>query len=149
MKDNHSTIFTLKDEEAMLALAGRIVSDASFRGVFALHGEMGVGKTRFAQGVAFAMGVTTPVCSPTFGIAHLYESPRGKMAHLDLYRLPDGAAVEAFGFEDILAQAAVSVIEWPERAGGLLPHGTTHVWIDFGKTTEERIVKIYRHSNDE
>ena len=126
----------------MLSLAGRIVSDAGFGGVFAVHGEMGAGKTRFAQGVAAALGVTAPVCSPTFGIAHLYESPRGKLAHLDLCRLPDEAAVEAFGFEEIIAQAAVAVIEWPERAGRLLPPDTIHVRIDFGNSPDERIVSI-------
>ncbi|MCL1856439.1 MAG: tRNA (adenosine(37)-N6)-threonylcarbamoyltransferase complex ATPase subunit type 1 TsaE [Kiritimatiellaeota bacterium] len=134
--------YTVKDEAAMAALAERIVREAGWRGVFALHGEMGVGKTRFAQGVAAAMGVTTPVCSPTFGIAHLYESPHGTLAHLDLYRLPDEAAVEAFGFEDILAQAVVAVIEWPERAGSLLPPGTRHIVIDFGSSPDDRTVRV-------
>ena len=135
--------YTVKGEEAMAALAERIVRDAGFRGVFALHGEMGVGKTRFAQGVAIAMDVTVPVCSPTFGIAHLYESPHGTLAHLDLYRLPDEAAVEAFGFEDILAQAAVAVIEWPERAGSLLPPGTLHLFLAFGRSPDERTVNTH------
>ena len=111
-------------------------------GVVAFYGEMGAGKTRFAQGAAAALGVTTPVCSPTFGIAHLYESPRGTVAHLDLYRLPDEAAVEAFGFEDILAHAALTLIEWPERAGRLLPPNTTHIRIDFGSSPDERTVTI-------
>ena len=111
--------------------------------VFALHGDLGAGKTRFAQGVALALGVKEAVCSPTFAIALEYAGADGaRFTHIDLYRLGGEEAVEDFGFEEILARSDVAVIEWPERAGRLLPPETVHVFFEFGAEENERRITV-------
>jgi tRNA threonylcarbamoyladenosine biosynthesis protein TsaE len=93
--------------------------------VLLLHGDLGAGKTTFAQGVAIALGLTGPVSSPSFALVNAYELPeRGGLArlyHLDLYRL-DATEVDSIAYEELLADSgAVALVEWPERAAGCLP----------------------------
>jgi tRNA threonylcarbamoyladenosine biosynthesis protein TsaE len=66
------------------------------------------------------MGVSGRVTSPTFCIVQEHAGERF-LVHMDLYRLHDEADVEAIGWEDYLAQGAILVVEWPERAGSLIP----------------------------
>ena len=136
-------------EEETLTIARRLVGQCTGvkrNGapiVFALHGDLGSGKTRFAQGIASALGVKEPVCSPTFAIAQEYTGTDGvRFTHLDLYRLDDEAAVEDFGFEEMISRSDVVAIEWPERAGRLLPEETIHIAFEFGATENERILVL-------
>jgi tRNA threonylcarbamoyladenosine biosynthesis protein TsaE len=85
--------------------------------VVLVSGELGAGKTTFVRGAARALGVTEPVTSPTFVVGHLYEAPRGRVAHLDLYRL-GGLDDEDPGLLDpYFGPDVVTFVEWPERAG--------------------------------
>jgi len=65
-----------------------------------------------------------------------------RFIHMDLYRLVDEVGVEDLGFEEILERAALTVIEWPERAGSLLPENTVHVWISLGQGECERCIRV-------
>jgi len=88
--------------------------------VLLLEGDLGAGKTVLAQGVAQGLAIGDPVTSPTFTLIHEYEG-RLPLYHVDLYRLggtPDAAGI---GLEDYLYGDGVTVIEWPDRAGELLP----------------------------
>jgi len=139
---NTSTI-KIDSEEELIAFARRWVESLQGRAVIALYGDLGAGKTRFAQGVAQALGVKEPVCSPTFAIAQEYCGDNGKrLIHFDLYRLSGEQAVDDFGFEDMLQRADIAVIEWPERAGRLLPEDAVRITIDFGEAETERRVEI-------
>lgn len=95
--------------------------------VVLLHGDLGAGKTTLTQGIARGLGVADYVQSPTFTLVgeHAGRDADGveiALHHLDLYRLDDVAELESFGYDQYLEPvAAVSVIEWPERAGGWLP----------------------------
>ena len=91
-----------------------------------VEGELGAGKTTFTQGLAAALGVKGRVTSPTFCIVQ--EHPAGEcpqaiplLVHMDLYRLHGEDDVLAIGWEDYLARGAAIVVEWPERAGALIP----------------------------
>jgi tRNA threonylcarbamoyladenosine biosynthesis protein TsaE len=85
--------------------------------VVLVSGELGAGKTTFVRGAARALGVTEPVTSPTFVVGHLYEAPRARVAHLDLYRL-GGLDDEDPGLLDpYFGSDVVTFVEWPERAG--------------------------------
>jgi tRNA threonylcarbamoyladenosine biosynthesis protein TsaE len=85
--------------------------------VVLVSGELGAGKTTFVRGAARALGVTEPVTSPTFVVGRLYEAPRGRVAHLDLYRL-GGLDDEDPGLLDpYFGSDVVTFVEWPERAG--------------------------------
>jgi len=88
--------------------------------VLLLRGHLGAGKTVFAQGVAAGLGIDEPVTSPTFTLIHEHHG-RVPLYHVDLYRI--GGDVEAgdLGLEDYLYGDGVTLIEWAERAAGLVP----------------------------
>lgn len=115
------------DEEELVAWGERFGRAASPPLVVALTGELGAGKTTLARGICRGFGVADDVTSPTFTIVHRYAAPRGPVYHVDLYRLRDASELTNIGWDDILAEEALVLIEWPERAGDRLPHG--HVTI--------------------
>ena len=96
--------------------------------VVALAGDLGAGKTTLAQAICAGYGVTEPVTSPTFAIVHRYEAPRSPVYHLDLYRLDRPAELVNIGWDEIVMSNALVIVEWPERAGDLVP--ADHVPID-------------------
>lgn len=94
--------------------------------VVCLEGDLGAGKTTFTQGLAAALGAKGRVASPTFCIVREHPMDGGEagipmLVHMDLYRLNGEDDVEAIGWDDYLARGAVIVVEWPERAGSLIP----------------------------
>ena len=91
--------------------------------VVALSGELGSGKTTLVQAICRGYGVTGEVTSPTFALVHEYPGGRTPVYHLDLYRLRGPDELTNLGWDDILRDAALVLIEWPERAGSRLPPG--------------------------
>ncbi|SFM41462.1 tRNA (adenosine(37)-N6)-threonylcarbamoyltransferase complex ATPase subunit type 1 TsaE [Thermodesulforhabdus norvegica] len=91
--------------------------------VLALWGSLGAGKTTFTRGVARGIGIPEdiPITSPTFTLINEYEGPL-KLYHIDLYRVASEDDLETLPLREILYGAGVSVIEWPEKIGGYLPH---------------------------
>ncbi|MHB1299099.1 MAG: tRNA (adenosine(37)-N6)-threonylcarbamoyltransferase complex ATPase subunit type 1 TsaE [Gemmatimonadaceae bacterium] len=86
-----------------------------------LSGDLGAGKTTLVRAIARAQGFLEPVTSPTYSLVHEYQSPRGTVFHLDLYRLKGPEELYQLGWEEILRSRGLVLIEWPERAGGQLP----------------------------
>jgi tRNA threonylcarbamoyladenosine biosynthesis protein TsaE len=107
-------------------LAGRVAGALRPGDVVYLRGELGAGKTAFAQGVCSALGVTDPVTSPTYTVGNRYRSPRGPVSHLDLYR-SQGLTEEEWGDLEPYFDGAVCLIEWPEAGAGMLPPPTLDV----------------------
>lgn len=98
-------------EEQTEAL-GRAVGERLFSGaVLLLDGELGTGKSVFARSVARALGVSGPVCSPTFILLNVYEG-RWPFYHFDLYRLDDEEELLELGMEEYLDGEGVCVVEW-------------------------------------
>ena len=91
--------------------------------VITIEGDLGVGKTTLTRAICRGYGVTADVTSPTFTIVHEYDGSRSKVFHLDLYRLKDPRELVTIGWDDILAERALVIVEWPDRAPGLMPHG--------------------------
>ncbi len=105
----------------------------------ALHGDLGVGKTTFVQGLARGLGVTEPVTSPTFNIYTVHRGPRAggrTLVHLDAYRLDGPKQVEDLLLEDFLVSPWCLAVEWPDRITGWLPAGALH--LDLGIASDER-----------
>jgi tRNA threonylcarbamoyladenosine biosynthesis protein TsaE len=86
-----------------------------------LSGDLGAGKTTLVRAIARAQGTLEPVTSPTYSLVHEYSSPRGPVMHLDLYRLKSPEELHQLGWEDALRSRGLVLVEWPERAGGMLP----------------------------
>ena len=112
---------TLPDEAATLAL-GAALAPAIEPGLVAyLEGELGAGKTTVIRGVLRALGWQGPVKSPTYALVEVYAVSRLDLHHFDFYRFRDPREWIDAGFRESFNGLTVSLIEWPERAAGLLP----------------------------
>jgi tRNA threonylcarbamoyladenosine biosynthesis protein TsaE len=109
--------------------------------VFAFHGPLGAGKTTFIKQLCLQKGVTSVVSSPTFSIINEYDYPGGSLYHIDLYRLKDEEEAMRAGVEDCLYSGKLCLVEWPERASGLLPENTVSVYFGLADH-EKRIISI-------
>ncbi len=113
--------------------------------VLALSGELGAGKTTFAQALAGVLGASGPVQSPTYVIVKKHAlggAPWRTLVHIDAYRLRDAADLSALAWSELVADRSnLIVIEWPERVDGALPDGA--LWLRFSHDTPEtRGVKV-------
>ncbi len=102
------------------------------KGVIALTGDLGAGKTTFVQGFAKGLGIKEKIISPTFVLIRQHKIPKSKytLYHVDLYRLKNIDDLKMLGLEEILSNPNnVVLIEWAEKAAKLLPKNT--VWIKF------------------
>jgi len=88
-----------------------------------LTGELGAGKTVFTKGLVTALGVNGDeiVRSPSFSLVNIYDTPAGRVFHVDLYRLNSSRDLQSIGFEEILASDAVVIVEWAEKLAFSIP----------------------------
>ncbi|MEQ8195024.1 MAG: tRNA (adenosine(37)-N6)-threonylcarbamoyltransferase complex ATPase subunit type 1 TsaE [Rhodospirillales bacterium] len=131
---------SVADESATQSLAAAAAALARPGDVIALSGELGTGKTAFARG--FIRALTNPdeeVPSPTFTLVQTYDSPAGTIYHFDLYRLNAPEEAYELGIEEAFADG-MSLIEWPDRLGPLLPADRLDVLIEYGAGPEARRV---------
>lgn len=91
--------------------------------IVTLSGDLGAGKTTLAQAICRGYGVTEPVTSPTFALVHTYAGGATPVHHLDLYRLRDRRDLVQLGWEELVHDDALVLVEWPERAGEEIPPG--------------------------
>ena len=141
-------VFEVSSVEETWALAKELAKELNPGDVVCLEGDLGAGKTTFTQGLAAALGVPGRVTSPTFCIVQEHQSPDVLLVHMDLYRLHGEEDVEAIGWEDYLSRGAIIAVEWPERAGTLLPSSAHHVAFQhFGE--EKRRITIDKGGNFE
>lgn len=110
--------------------------------IIALSGTLGAGKTVLSKGIAAGMGISDDITSPTFTIMEVYESEI-PLYHFDLYRIKSESEFDQLLFEEYWNGNGVSVIEWAEKAGGLLPEQTIRVSIDYIDENNRRIIIEY------
>ena len=121
------------------ALAGALAAVLPREVTLALHGNLGVGKTTFVQGLARGFGLTEPITSPTFTIFTLHrgQGPQARtLIHLDAYRLERADQLDVLMLEDFLTPPYCLAVEWPENIAAWLPPETWH--LDLGIAPDER-----------
>lgn len=112
--------------------------------VVALVGDLGAGKTAFAQGLAHALGVDEPVTSPTFAIVQEYEGAV-PVVHIDTYRLGSADELLDVGLGEYLDSAVVVIVEWADRFAEVLPDERVLVRLAPGAADDDRLVCIELH----
>ncbi|MGI8635416.1 MAG: tRNA (adenosine(37)-N6)-threonylcarbamoyltransferase complex ATPase subunit type 1 TsaE [Segetibacter sp.] len=96
--------------------------------VWAIHGEMGVGKTTFIHALCEYLGVSSAIGSPTYSIINEYKSKKaGEIYHMDWYRLKNEEEALEAGIEECLFSGNLCLVEWPEKAAALLPDDCLHI----------------------
>lgn len=111
------------------ALAARLAG-SPFLGhaTLALHGDLGAGKTTFVRHLLRALGITGRIKSPTYAVVEPHDAPASphwpnglRISHFDFYRFNDPREWEDAGFRELFADPGLKLVEWPEKAQGLLP----------------------------
>lgn len=141
--ETHNT----EETEALGRILGSILRPGD---VMALMGELGAGKTVLSKGIASGLGVenTDSVTSPTYKILNQYEG-RLLMNHFDAYRLEGADDFADAGGEDLILKGAVSVIEWAERLGNVLPRHTIMVRIHVLSSSKRKLEFTFDDSRTE
>jgi tRNA threonylcarbamoyladenosine biosynthesis protein TsaE len=134
----------LPDEAATLAL-GAALAQALEPGL-SIHmaGDLGAGKTTLVRGVLRGLGWTGPVKSPTYTLVEVYEVSRLLLHHFDFYRFHDPREWSDAGFRESFNGRTVSLIEWPGKAGGLLPPPDVEIVLE--SSGEGRNASLRSHS---
>lgn len=109
------------------ALAAEFAESLPADSTLALHGDLGVGKTTFVQGLARGFKITQPITSPTFNLYSVHRGPTRLLVHLDAYRIESAREIEHLLLEDFLISPWCLAIEWPEKISGWLPAGALHL----------------------
>jgi tRNA threonylcarbamoyladenosine biosynthesis protein TsaE len=127
----------LPGEGATGDLAASLAACAAAGDVIALKGDLGAGKTTFARAFIHARGVAGEVPSPTFTLVQVYDAGAVAIWHFDLYRLKSPEDAWELGIDDAFADG-ISLIEWPERLGPLLPDRRLEITLLFGREPNAR-----------
>ena len=116
-----SRVITTSGEQETFALGEELARDLRAGDIVLLRGELGMGKTMLARGLAAGLGVPRDdVHSPTFTLVNPYRG-RYPVYHVDLYRIERPAELEELGLEEILGGDGVAIVEWAERLGPYHP----------------------------
>ncbi len=142
IKESHSP-------EETYEFAKRLGQESRSGEVYTLTGDLGAGKTLFAQGFAAGLGIHETVSSPTFTIMQMYEGGRLPFYHFDVYRISSVDEMEEVGWEDYFYGDGVCIVEWAELVEEILPAGRIAIRIekdpnkgfDYRRITVERTGK--------
>ena len=123
-------IIETKTPQETFEVGKKIGENAKPGQIYTLTGDLGVGKTVFTQGVAAGLGITEPICSPTFTIIQEYESGRLPLYHFDVYRIGDPEEMYEIGYEEYFFGEGVCLIEWSKLIEELIPEEAINIEID-------------------
>lgn len=121
----------LENEAATLDMGARLARVLQPGLIIYLSGELGSGKTTLVRGLLRGLGWSERVKSPSFALVELYCVSSLDLYHFDFYRLNDPREWVEAGFREHFDEAAVCLIEWPERAGGQLPPADLGITLQF------------------
>jgi len=130
------------DESACEATARALAARAAIRNAcIELHGDLGAGKTTFARHLLRALGVTGRIKSPSYALMEPYRVEASALDawHFDFYRFDDPHEWEDAGFRELFAQPGLKLVEWPERAAGLLPEPDLRIALEIVDERRRRV----------
>jgi tRNA threonylcarbamoyladenosine biosynthesis protein TsaE len=123
------------------ALAAEVARLAAPGDLVVLAGDLGSGKTAFAQGFARGLGIEEPVTSPAFILVRTYEG-RLPLVHLDVYRLDTMQELVDLGIAELLDEGAVTLVEWGDAVAPALPADFLEVRLDTTDSADDRLLHI-------
>ncbi|HEX4575372.1 MAG TPA: tRNA (adenosine(37)-N6)-threonylcarbamoyltransferase complex ATPase subunit type 1 TsaE [Gemmatimonadales bacterium] len=110
--------------------------------VIGLSGELGTGKTTLVQAICRGLGARECATSPTYALVHHYATPAGQpVYHADCYRLRSADDARDLGFDDMMRERAIVLIEWPERAGPWAPPLDRHLRLAHDPDPDVRVLE--------
>jgi tRNA threonylcarbamoyladenosine biosynthesis protein TsaE len=109
------------DEAAMLALGAEIAKILHPGLIIFLNGNLGAGKTTLVRGILRGLGYKEKVKSPTYNLVEVYKISKLYLYHFDFYRFENPTEWEEAGFREYFNADSICMVEWPEKAGELLP----------------------------
>ena len=131
-----SAEYLSKSQEETIKLGSRLAHVLKSGDIICLFGELGSGKTTFTKGIAKGLKIDEKtVNSPTFVLMNEYEG-RVPLFHFDLYRIEKADEVLGLGYEEFFYDQGVSVIEWADRLGTLLPK--EYLKIHFANSSKQK-----------
>jgi tRNA threonylcarbamoyladenosine biosynthesis protein TsaE len=140
-------ILRTSEATATKAVAAALAKAAKSGDLIVLAGEMGVGKTAFAQGFAVGLDISETVTSPTFTLVRSYPiapqpgRPR-VLHHLDVYRLDRMNEVADLAIGELIDDRSVTLIEWGDAVADVLPKDRLQIRISYGEQTDDRVIEI-------
>jgi tRNA threonylcarbamoyladenosine biosynthesis protein TsaE len=133
--------FISHSEAETLEIAANFAKNISAGSVVALYGTLGAGKSAFCRGFIQSLCKTVEdVPSPTFTLLQTYEAPLFEIYHFDMYRLKTPEEAYELGIEDAFLDG-VSLIEWPEKIGSLLPKNAIRITFQI-QEDQSRLITI-------
>ncbi|HQS58157.1 MAG: tRNA (adenosine(37)-N6)-threonylcarbamoyltransferase complex ATPase subunit type 1 TsaE [Gallionellales bacterium 35-53-114] len=120
----------LPDEAATATFAARFATTIQPGMVIYLRGDLGAGKTTLVRALLNALGYQGRVKSPTYTLLEQYEVAGLQLRHFDLYRFRDASEWEAAGFGDEFDGSNICLMEWPDKAAGLIPPADIEIFFE-------------------
>lgn len=124
-------------------LAAQLAGLAQPRDILLLSGDLGAGKTTFAQGFGRGLGIEESITSPTFTLVRNYDDgARVPLLHADMYRLDQVQEIIDLGLAELIDEGRVALIEWGDVAAPALPSDYLTVRIDFAGDDDQRLITL-------
>ena len=145
MSIDSSREFDLPDEAATLALGVAMARDLQPGVCIHLSGDLGAGKTTLSRGILRGLGFAGRVKSPTYTLVELYVVSKLNLYHFDFYRFTEPEEWNDAGFRDLFNGTNICLVEWPEKAGDLLPRPDLKILLQLSPSTG-RIASIQAYT---
>jgi len=135
------TLIATSSAEQTRAVAAAVCDLCEAGDLLLLVGDLGAGKTAFAQGFGAALGVEGPITSPTFTLARQYDG-RLRLHHLDVYRLEQISEALDLDLPELLDGDTVTLIEWGDAIVPVLPPDYLEIRLTFGEGDDDRLIDL-------
>jgi tRNA threonylcarbamoyladenosine biosynthesis protein TsaE len=127
-------------------VARKLIKDGNGLSVWALHGEMGAGKTTLVKALVAALGVNETTASPTFSIVNEYRAANNKpIYHFDFYRIRNESEAFDIGTDEYFDSGNLCLVEWPEKIPSLLPANHFEIQLEI-IDQQSRLIRYRKHA---